>query len=158
HGGLMMTGPKRLANVDVGERADAADRAAKLILDQLTLALRNLRPNHYLMPVFAAIIGIMFSRWVPLHRPGIWFRIGIGSVVPLGIVSRTFRHSDAGPSSAGLWVRRATAAYALFAAGWASMAIFLWAPHGDLNHLIIIMLIACTIAGNAALAGASKPL
>jgi two-component system cell cycle sensor histidine kinase PleC len=144
--------------VDVGEGASVQERAAKLILDQLALALRNLRPNHYLMPVFAAIIGVMFSRWVPLNQVAIWFALVTFSVVPLGIVSRAFRHSNAGPSSARLWVRRATAAYALFAAGWASMGIFLWAPAGDLNHLIIIMLIACTIAGNAALAGASKPL
>jgi two-component system cell cycle sensor histidine kinase PleC len=134
------------------------DRAAKLMLDQLALALRNLRPNHYLMPVFAAIIGVIFSRWAPLDRLTIWFALVTLSVVPLGVVSRAFRHSNAGASSARRWVWRATTAYAVFAAGWGSMGFFLWAPAGDLNHLIIIMLLACTIAGNAALASASKPL
>jgi two-component system cell cycle sensor histidine kinase PleC len=144
--------------VITGEIASADERQAKLTLDQLALALRNLRPNHYLMPVFAAVICVMFSRWIVAARLEIWFALLVLSVIPLGVVSYGFRRRAPEPSAAKVWVWRATVAYGVFAVGWASMGYFLWAPAGDLNHLLIIMLLACTLAGNAALAGASKPL
>jgi len=148
----------KASSVITGEIARAEERQAKLTLDQLALALRNLRPNHYLMPVFAAVIALMFSRWVVASRLEIWFAILVLSVIPLGVVTYAFRRGAPEPSAAKVWVWRATVAYGVFAACWASMGYFLWAPDGDLNHLLIIMLLACTLAGNAALAGASKPL
>jgi two-component system cell cycle sensor histidine kinase PleC len=134
------------------------ERRSKLALDQVALALRNLGPNHYFMPLFAAIICVMFYRWVELPRLVTWFVLLTLSVIPLGVLSRHFGHHEPDNREAEKWIVRATLAYGLFAVTWASMGIFLWAPHGDLNHLIIIMLLACTIAGNGALTGASKPL
>jgi len=134
------------------------ERRSKLALDQAALALRNLGPNHYFMPLFAAIICVMFYRWVELPKLTIWFVLLTLSVIPLGLLSGKFRHREPDTADAGKWILRATLAYGLFAVTWASMGIFLWAPRGDLNHLIIIMLLACTIAGNGALTGASKPL
>jgi two-component system cell cycle sensor histidine kinase PleC len=144
-----------------GAQADddtARERRSKLALDQIALALRNLGPNHYFMPLFAAIICVMFHRWVEMPKLVIWFTLLTLGVMPLGILSRHFHRHQPDAADANRWIMRATLAYSLFAASWASMSIFLWAPHGDLNHLIIIMLLACTIAGNGALTGASKPL
>jgi two-component system cell cycle sensor histidine kinase PleC len=62
------------------------------------------------------------------------------------------------PPQARLWVRRAMLSYLLFAFSWASMAVFLWAPRHDLNNMIVIMLLACTLAGNSALVGSSRQL
>ena len=133
-------------------------RADKLRLDQLQLALRNLGPNHVLMPVFTAIICVMFYRWVPVARLEVWFALVTLGVIPIGLISHRFRKSVPDASQAPMWMFRATLAYLIFACCWASMAIFLWAPHDDLNHLLIILLLACTIAGNGALVGASRPL
>jgi two-component system cell cycle sensor histidine kinase PleC len=138
--------------------AASRERAHKLELDQLALALRNLGPNHYLMPVFTAIICVMFYRWVPVAQLATWFVLLTVSVVPIGLVSHRFRVRPPQVSEARLWVVRATLAYLLFAVAWASMGIFLWAPHDDLNHLLIVLLLACTVAGNGALVGASRPL
>jgi two-component system cell cycle sensor histidine kinase PleC len=137
---------------------DLRERADKLKLDQLALALRNLGPNHFLMPVFTAIICVMFYRWVPVARLETWFAVLTLSVIPIGLVSHRFRHNLPEASQARLWVMRATLAYLLFATAWAMMAVFLWAPHDDLNHLLIVLLLACTVAGNGALVGASRPL
>ena len=134
------------------------ERADKLRLDQLALALRNLGPNHFLMPLFTAIICVMFHRWVSAARLETWFALLTASVVPIGLVSNRFRTRVPDASEARLWIRRATLAYLLFATAWASMAIFLWAGHDDLNHLLIVLLLACTVAGNGALVGASRPL
>ena len=51
------------------------ERAGKLRLDQLALALRNLGPNHFLMPMFAAIICVMYHRWVSVARLETWFAL-----------------------------------------------------------------------------------
>ena len=147
-----------MADVAQADNETARGRRSKLALDQIALALRNLGPNHYFMPLFAAIICVMFHRWVPVPRLVIWFTALALGVMPLGVISRHFHRHPPEVAEADVWIARATLAYGLFATSWASMGIFLWAPHGDLNHLIIIMLLACTIAGNGALTGASKPL
>jgi two-component system, cell cycle sensor histidine kinase PleC len=134
------------------------ERAGKLRLDQLALALRNLGPNHFLMPMFAAIICVMYHRWVSVVRLETWFALLTASVIPLGLVSQRFRKGLPDARMAEVWIRRATLAYLLFALGWASMVVFLWAPHDDLNNLVIVLLLACTVAGNGALVGSSRPL
>ena len=50
------------------EHSDAPLRDRKLALDQLDLALRNLRPNAWLMPVLAAVICVMFRQWIDDDR------------------------------------------------------------------------------------------
>ncbi len=134
------------------------ERAGKLTLDQLALALHNLGPNHFLMPVFTAIICVMFYRWVPAAKLETWFVLLTLSVIPLGLVAHRFRSRLPEPAEARLWILRATLAYLLFATTWASMCVFLWKPHDDLNHLLIVLLLGCTVAGNGALVGASRPL
>jgi two-component system, cell cycle sensor histidine kinase PleC len=138
--------------------ASMRERAGKLRLDQLALALRNLGPNHFLMPVFAAIICLMYQRWVSVARLETWYALLIVSVIPIGLVSHRFRRRLPDAAQADMWIRRATLAYILFALGWGSMAVFLWVPHDDLNNLVIVLLLACTVAGNGALVGSSRPL
>ena len=74
------------------EKADgiAAARENLLALDQLALALRNLRPHAFLMPFFAALIGVIYSRTSPLADVVLWFSVFIVSLVPLGIVLHLF--------------------------------------------------------------------
>jgi len=138
--------------------ATTRERAAKLELDQLALALKNLGPNHFLMPVFAAITCVMFHRWVATGPLIVWFVVLTLGVVPLGIVTERFRRREPCAEEAALWVRRTTLAYLLFAASWASLAVFLWVPDNDFNNIVVVLLLACTIAGNSALVGSSKPL
>ena len=144
--------------MDQVAHATADERRAKLTLDQLALALRNLGPNHWFMPVFAAIICVMFSRWIGVPRLAAWFVLLTLSVIPLGIVSHRFRGAQPLASEARIWVARAALAYLLFASVWASMIVFLWVPNNQIAEMIIVMLLACTVAGNGALVGASKPL
>ena len=84
------------------------ERADKLRLDQLALALRNLGPNHFLMPMFAAIIAVMYHRWVSMARLETWFAILTLSVIPLGLVSYRFRNGTPDAARADTWIRRAT--------------------------------------------------
>jgi two-component system cell cycle sensor histidine kinase PleC len=148
--------------MDIGEanpaQLTAHERKSKLALDQLALALRNLGPNHILMPIFTAIICLMFRRWVDNDRLVVWFVLVSVSVIPLGIVTTLFWKYPPQPSQHRAWIIRATAAYFVFAAAWVSMGVLLWVPHDDLNHLLIILFLAGTLAGNSALVSPSRPM
>jgi two-component system cell cycle sensor histidine kinase PleC len=134
------------------------ERRSKLALDQIALALRNIGPNHFLMPVFALIICMMFHRWVGTARLGLWFALVTLGGIPLGLMANRFRRHQPLTSECRTWIARATLAYILFAVIWASMTVFLWVSGDDLNNMLIIMVVACTLAGNTALVGASPPL
>jgi two-component system cell cycle sensor histidine kinase PleC len=139
------------ASLSVTDTTAADAREQKLALDQLGLALRNLKLNAWMMPALAAVICVMFHAWIGWPRLMIWFGVVVATCVPLGIMAHRFR-----PSVANLTA--ATLCYAVFTIGWSSIGWFLWVPHNDLACLIVIMLIACTVAGNGALVGPSRPL
>ena len=44
----------------------------------------------------------------------------------------------------------------IFELAWGSLAILLWVPNSDFDHVLIILLLGSTIAGNCVLAGASS--
>jgi two-component system, cell cycle sensor histidine kinase PleC len=164
---MRQSGPKAAGARTLGKRmsasqtmteAGAGSREQTLMLDQLGLAMRNLKLNAWMMPALAAVICIMFHQWIAWPRLLVWFGIVIATCVPLGAMAHVFGRSR----SAGAEPRRltliATLCYFLFTLGWSSLGWFLWVPHTDLPCLIVIMLIACTVAGNGALVGPSRPL
>ena len=99
--------------------ADAGERAQKLVLDQLGLALRNLKPNAWMMPALAAVICIMFHKWIGWPRLMVWFGIVIATCIPLGIVAHRFGKSRAADPRAGMLA--ATLSYFVFTLGWSSL-------------------------------------
>src|ERR1700712_961019 len=136
----------------------ANTRGQKLVQDQLGLALRNLQPNAWVMPALAAVICFMFHQWIATSHLVIWFTLVVVACIPLGIVARRFGRTEPLVQDSRRRVILSTVAYCTFTLGWSSLGFFLWVPHNDLPCLIVIMLLACTVAGNGALVGASKPL
>ena len=147
-----------LAENTVTAVKDVPERDRKLALDQLGLALRNLRPNAWLMPVLAAIICVMFRQWVGTNLLILWFASVAVTGIPLGVICQRFGDSNVDPQQYKRRTWLSAAAYLLFNISWASLGWLLWVPGNDLNHMILIMLLACTVAGSGALVGASKPL
>jgi two-component system cell cycle sensor histidine kinase PleC len=137
--------------------ADAGRRGQKLVLDQLGLALRNLKPNAWMMPALAAVICIMFHEWIAWPRLLTWFGIVVAACVPMGIVAHRFGKRRIG-EDARWYVPIAVLCSFTFTLSWASLGWFLWVKGNDLPCLIVIMLIACTVAGNGALVGPCRPL
>ena len=136
----------------------APDPSRRLAADQLRLALQNLAPNHWLMPLFAAVICAMFTRWIPWPRLVLWFLLVAVGGAPLGYVARHFLKLSRDEAAMDDWIRHATLAYFLFALSWSAMGVFLWRPRGDLDHMLIMLIVGCTLSGNSALVGASRPL
>ena len=140
------------------EEHQQLEREEKLELEQLRLALRSLKPNCWLMPVFAAILCLMFARWISPAVLAFWFALVLVGGIYLGVVVYAFLRSESAPSEQKKWTVHATVGYFIFAMSWSSMGFLLWCQGNDLNHMIIVLLLGCTLAGNAALVGASKTL
>lgn len=49
------------------------ERTAKLELDQLRLAERNLQPALFAMPAFALVVSLLLVAWIPVHELALWF-------------------------------------------------------------------------------------
>ncbi|HEY2446566.1 MAG TPA: ATP-binding protein [Rhizomicrobium sp.] len=133
----------------------AAERAEKLARDQLRLALANLKPNCWLMPLLSGVICLMFARWIGAGTLLFWFSLVSGGGAYLGVVAFGLL-GDA--TTRRNWNLHAFASYSLFAASWSVFGFLFWRHGNDLNHMLIMLVLACTLAGNAALVGASKPL
>ena len=138
------------------ERVDRRDNW--LALEQLRLALTNLKPNFVAMPLFAAIMCVMFSKWVAAPLLALWFSFVVIGGAPLGIVAFRFPRQSVEELRRWPWVTAAGLAYMLFTASWSSFGVMFWRPGDDQNNLLILLLLGCTLAGNAALVGASRPL
>ncbi len=130
----------------------------KLALDQLRLALTNLAPNWWLMPLFGAVVCVMFSKWASVPVLAGWWVALLAGGAPLGYVAASFRKIPADAVPERRWLTTATLSYFLFTLAWSSQALVFW-NHGDpLNHMLIMLLVGCTLSGNSALVGASRPL
>jgi len=139
-----------------GARRINSAQQQKLAQEQLRLALKNLRPNCWLMPLLAVVICVMFARWISMPVLVCWFALVAVGGSYLGVVVYTFLASK-NPASRN-WRVHAAVGYALFAASWGSQAFLFWRHGDDLNQMLILLIIACTLAGNAALVGASTTL
>ena len=134
------------------------DERTALVPDQLRLALNNLRPNYWLMPIFGAIICAMFARWVDASALITWLGLVALAGLPLGYVSTRVPATFVSEQAEHAWLNAATLSYLLFAVAWSSMGLMFWRQGSDLNHMLIMLIVACTLAGNSALVGASRTL
>jgi two-component system cell cycle sensor histidine kinase PleC len=138
------------------ERVDRRDNW--LALEQLRLALGNLKPNVVAMPLFAAIMCVMFAKWVAVPLLAVWFSFVVIGGIPLGIMAFQFPKRSLEELRSWPWVSVASLAYMLFTASWSSFGLMFWRAGDDQNNLLILLLLGCTLAGNSALVGASRPL
>src|SRR5579871_2692601 len=114
----------------------ARAREDRLALEQLRLALRNLRPNFWLMPLLGAVTCVMFARWISIPVLVFWLALVTIGGSYLGVVAHIFLAGD-NPAPRN-WGAHAAAGYALFAISWASLAFLFWRHGDDLNQMLII--------------------
>lgn len=144
--------------VPLGGGAERRAANPRLALDQLRLALQNLRPNCWVMPVLAAIVCVMFHRWIATPVLVSWLALVTIGGSYLGVVVYIFPREQRDMSQCRRWAAQAALGYFMFAASWSALGFLFWRHGDDLNHMLILLLIACTLAGNAALVGADKML
>jgi two-component system cell cycle sensor histidine kinase PleC len=137
---------------------ESEEQASRLALDELRLALGNTRPNKIMIPCLAALICVMFLHWETPATLATWFAIVVAGLVPMQFVAAAFLKQELPPPQMQLWRRRIVIANAFFTVCWASLAPLFWI-HGDsFNQVLVILVLACTLAGDTALMSASRPL
>jgi two-component system cell cycle sensor histidine kinase PleC len=129
-----------------------------LALEQLRLALHNMKPNVWIMPLFAAVMCVVFAKWISVPALAAWFACVVLGGVPLGLMATMFPKRSPEALRSWPWVRMAGLAYLLFTASWSCFGVLFWQPGDDQNNLLILLLIGCTLAGNSALVGACRPM
>jgi len=133
-------------------------QAARLALDELRLALGNTRPNKFMIPALGLLICVMFAPWESWGTLATWFGLVVAGLIPIQFVAAAFLRQEPPPSKMKQWRTRIVIANALFTVCWATLAPLFWV-HGDtFNQVLIILVLACTLAGDTALMSASRPL
>src|SRR5689334_25277984 len=105
---------------------DALLRERKLAVEQLDLALRNLRPNAMLMPAFAAVICIIFRHWIATSHLVVWFSMVVITGLPLGLISFRFDSAKNAAMAVRTRIRLSTLSYLVFTSAWSLMGVLLW--------------------------------
>ena len=111
-----------------------------------------------MMPALAGVICIMYSHWLSVPRLLTFFAVVVVTCLPLAWIAQRHGHVKSTAQDPMRRLLMAGAAYVIFTVGWSSIGWFLWVDGADQPRLILIMLLACTVAGNGALVGASRLL
>src|SRR5579863_10619942 len=75
----------------------------KLAREQLRLALKNLKPNCWLMPLLAVVVCFMFARWVSTPVLIFWLALVAVGGSYLGVVAYNFLASSPEKLEARNW-------------------------------------------------------
>jgi two-component system cell cycle sensor histidine kinase PleC len=142
----------------MGETGGMRPEGEKLAFEQLRLALRNLKPICWLMPPCAAVVCLMFARWVAPAVLVSWLALVTLAGAYLGVVVYAFLRKAPEPADRSMWATHAMVGYFLFVSSWSSVGFLFWRPGDDLNQMLIMLVIACSLAANAALVGSDKAL
>ena len=134
---------------------DGSSRNEQLALEELRIVTQNLKPNVVMMPLFASLLCVIFWRWARHDFLLAWWTLVLGASVALDYVARRFTRTEQSIPSR-VWSFRVCAALLTFQLAWSSMTVLLWVPDNDFDHILIMLVLGSTIAGNSVLAGASS--
>jgi two-component system, cell cycle sensor histidine kinase PleC len=138
--------------------AAQAEQHARLAMDELRIALNNTRPNKWIIPIIGALLCVMFAHWVSIPILATWMALVIASLVPMQLVGVIFLKRDPPASEMREWRLRCMIGNIAFMACWAAMGPLFWVPGDNFNHVMVMLILACTLAGDTALMSASRPL
>ncbi|MBL9097570.1 MAG: hypothetical protein JNK07_11640 [Alphaproteobacteria bacterium] len=126
-------------------------RLAKLRHDQFCLTQANTEPSIFAMPMFGLILCGMMLEWVPIHLLGIWFAAVCVALVPGHVLNVMFHRSGKKVDETPQWERLFAIQWAIFAAVWALPSFVFWDFMNETGHLLMGVIMSCSVAGSAAL-------
>ena len=122
---------------------------AWLVEAELALYRQSTRYSALLIPVGAFFIAEACEPWIARATRLIWWGTMLVLCVALDLIGRRLEAS-ADHSLAAL--RRRAKIYivmnTLFLVAWCSMSVFLWAPGQPVNHMMLVLILACSLAGS----------
>ncbi|HEX3942712.1 MAG TPA: histidine kinase dimerization/phospho-acceptor domain-containing protein, partial [Rhizomicrobium sp.] len=122
---------------------------AWLTAAQLELYRNNTRHAAWLMPMAIFFVTLSVSSWVSLGVRMAWFGAVTLVSILLEVLERhldeTLPHDLAGIRARARWF---TIDNSLFLLAWCSMTVFLWVPGVPTNHMMLMLALACSLAGS----------
>ena len=134
------------------------ERESRIRLALLRGALENLGANRKIAPLLALAVAGMFSQWVSLPRLVAWIAMVLVGVALQLLVIRGFPQGELAPESARKWTITASSINLLSVLCWTSLGWFLWVPGNEVDHTLITIVLAATLAAHATLAGSSREI
>jgi two-component system cell cycle sensor histidine kinase PleC len=122
---------------------------------QLRLYRQSTKYNAFLLSLGALLVSQACAEWIPWQTRTTWWIAASGAAIGMELIAGRL---DRFPGSTLQSIRNRALIYlatsAVFATAWASMMIFLWAPGDEINHMALVLILACTIAGSTAISSA----
>ena len=135
-----------------------AQRENRINLALLRGVLESLRVNRRMAPLLALTVAGMFAHWVAWPWLATWFALVMaGIAVQLGFI-RHFPKGDMDARATRRWGIGASATNVLSVACWTSLGWFMWVPGNEIDHTLITIVLAATLAAHCTLAGASRQI
>jgi two-component system cell cycle sensor histidine kinase PleC len=123
-----------------------------LVTAQIGLYRQSTRFATFLIPIGAFVIAEANEPWIARATRMTWLGAIVALCAIMHFIDRYMEATDDGSLAA---LRSRAKAYiglnTLFLAGWCSMSVFLWAPGEPVNHMMLILVLACSLAGSIAI-------
>jgi len=124
---------------------------------QLRLYRQGTRYNALILALGAIFVSLACGAWIPWQTRTTWCIAVSILCVTFDLLGRRVDAVRGDELQLTRWRARTCALTAtVFTLAWASMSIFLWAPADEINHMVIVLILACSIAGSNAI-GAVHP-
>ena len=116
---------------------------------ELRISRASNRAAIYLMPLAAFLIALACKPWTPaITRNGWWIGITILSLVIDHFNRRLDRMTSRDVKTVRFKAKASVALSNVFFIGWCSMLVVLWAPGQPENNMLLVLILACSMAGS----------
>jgi two-component system cell cycle sensor histidine kinase PleC len=123
--------------------------------------LRLYRESTRYQPIMLILASVLVSQacagWISWSTRTTWW-ISIACVCVITDLSNRYFDTPRGDALRSVQLRalNCVAATAVFTVAWSSMSVFLWAPGNEIDHMVLVLILACSLAASTAL-GALHP-
>lgn len=136
----------------IGRSVVPSEKDAWLTRAQFDLYWKSTRHNFLLLPIAAYLINLAVSPWVNSHTRSVWWvTVAITSLC----INLAGRWIDERSDEHILGLRLRAISFVilnvLFFGAWCSMGVVLWVPGLVLDHMMLILVLACSLAGTIAI-------
>lgn len=126
---------------------------------QLRLHRSGSRSSMVTMPIAGLLVCFAFGPWVGFEWCALWWAVLTSVCVAVHILNRRLdRMTGRDAATIARKSKYATAASAAFLIAWCSMSVFLWVPNPLADHMLLVLILACSMAGTIVLSAAHPPI
>lgn len=139
-------------------RALSPERAAKLELDQVRLAERNIQPSLYSMPLFAAVVCVLLSAWISPSDLFAWFLIFSITSLRYWIADKFLQIENPTPDQVRKWHNGLTAGSVVTNIIWMFPQWWFYFQCNGTGQMLLTLIACCSLSGGVVMIAASRQM